>query len=223
MRLRTWVLATTTTACLLAGCSGTEDQETAAEPQATGASESAEPGDEASEGKSKGKGAERKAKAPADVVTQGPKTGDLLVHGTVTRDGEPVEGAEVRAALMAEDLDSLEIGEVVPMWETPSVETGEQGRYAVRLDPEEIDEQFFRKGADYLNFLLRVESDGMMAERSAAASLVGKAGLWRSSGAKASDPVIEMSVDLDAETVTVTDSRGEASEEELAVFEVQQG
>lgn len=204
MRLRAWALATaTTTTLLLAGCSDSEtDPGAGAEGSDTRSADSAA----APEG-------------GEDLATEGAETEDLLVHGTVTRDGEPVEDAAVRVALMAEDLDSLEVGEEVPMWETPSVETGEDGRYAVRLDPEEIDEEFFREGADYLNFLLRVESDGVMAERSAAASLVGEEGLWRSSGAKASDPVIEMTVDLDAETVAVTDSRGETSEEELAVFE----
>lgn len=215
MRLRAWALATATTASLLAGCSGTGTDEDASADAGVEQGASAGSAEASAE-------AEPGAEPQEAEVTAGVETGDLLVHGTVTRDGEPVEGAEVQAVLMPEDLDTLEVGEVVPMWETPSVETGDDGRYAVRLDVEDLDEQYFVPGSEYLNFDLRVREDDQLAEWATTAWRVGEEGVWRSQGAAVADPVIEMSVDLAEGTVAVTDSHGETSEEELAVMDVPQ-
>jgi hypothetical protein len=153
-----------------------------------------------------------------EVVTQGPGTGDLLVVGTVSRDGKPVEDAEVWLSLWP-DPDDTPVGEAVDTLETDVVHTDGSGRYAVRLDPDHLTSRYFPADHDFLNFELCLWDGGHMAQWSSTVSRVGDRA-WRTEGARIGDPVYDMSFDLGRPTVTTTDSLGETATAELSLFDI---
>lgn len=153
------------------------------------------------------------------LVTSGPGTGDLLVHGVVSRDGAPQPGVEVVVSLWPE-TDDLEVGDAVDMWTTDPVETDEDGRYGVRVDPDELSSRYFPAGRDHLNFDVRVSSDARFTTWSTTAWLLEDSGVWRSERSRPGDEVIDLSFDLGEETVTLTDSQGRSDTDESTLFPV---
>ena len=150
-------------------------------------------------------------------VTSGPGSGDLLVHGVVSRDGAPQPGAEVVVSLWSE-TDDLEVGDAVDTWTTDPVETDQDGRYGVRVDPDELSSRYFPVGQDFLNFDVLVSSDAGSTTWSTTAWLLEDSGVWRSERSRPGDEVIDLSFDLGEETVSLTDSQGRSDTDESPLF-----
>lgn len=153
----------------------------------------------------------------AELVTSGPGSGDLLVHGVVSRDGAPQPGVEVVVSLWPE-TDDLEVGDAVDMWSTDPVETDEDGRYGVRVDPQELSSRYFPAGREFLNFDVLVSSDARSTTWSTTAWLLEDSGVWRSEGSRPGDEVIDLTFDLGEETVTLTDSQGRSDTDASPLF-----
>jgi hypothetical protein len=162
-----------------------------------------------------------KSVRPAKLVTQGPDTGDLLAHGTVLVDGKPVDGARVRAVLSPEGeaAENLKVGERVPTWETDPVTTGDDGTWAVSIDPDSVPSTYFPAGQESLNFELEVQTRTRVAMWWLTASLVKPIQVWRSDEeARPGDAVLEIALDLGAKTITLTDSHGKRQRASLVVM-----
>lgn len=161
------------------------------------------------------------AGAPREPATSGPDSAQLLVHGTVTRGDAPVAGARLMLTLAPEDLSHGEPGETTHAYDGEPVETDEAGRYAITLDPDELSSRYFN--GDYLNFDVNLFVDDQVATWSSTVWLERHA-YWRSDDrALVGDPVMDMSFDLDAPTITVTDSYGKEDDSELPVFRLSGG
>lgn len=151
--------------------------------------------------------------APA---TAGPDTGNLLLHGRLTRSGEPVAGGKIWVSVMAE-LPDAEVGDDIPIWESAVVSSEEDGTFAVSVDDERLTSAFFN--GEFLNYEIDMRHDDTLALWGTTAHLVGD-GVWRSDqNALVGDPVTEVSVDLDAPTITLTDSFGESETSDLVVLD----
>ncbi|WP_323793741.1 hypothetical protein, partial [Nocardioides sp.] len=75
--------------------------------------------------------------------TAGPQSDGVLLHGTVTRGGEPVAGASVSASLFPDDTSEIEIGESVELLEAAQAETDSSGHYVLEVDPDELSSTYF--------------------------------------------------------------------------------
>jgi hypothetical protein len=152
--------------------------------------------------------------APKPVATAGPDTGDLMVHGVVTRNDKPVRDAKVWFELWPEPDDTKD-GEVVDLWTSRSVTTDGDGRYALRLDPDTLTSRYF--GGTFLNFDIHFYRDGKDAMWGSTVHLV-RDKVWRSDEeALVGDPVLAMSIDLKASKITLTDSRGDSETSEIQI------
>lgn len=154
----------------------------------------------------------------AGLVTQGPGTEDLLVHGTVTRDGAPVEGSAVTLMLRPTDLGDAEAGEVIDTFETDPVRTDGDGRYEVRLDPGSLESKYLPAGERHLNFELSVWDGAATAVWNSTVWLVDGR-VWRTDRAGIGDPAYDMSFDLGTLTITTTGSDGEVEVGTLSMGE----
>lgn len=132
--------------------------------------------------------------------TSGRSAGDLFVYGQVTRDGAPVEGAEV--SLLLEDIGAE--GEAA--YDVSPVTTGPEGGYAFDIDPDELPAQYL-VDEDYVNFDLSVDDGSDRSAWSTSVWLVDDTG-WRGPGGTIGDAVPAVSFDLGHGTVEVTDSTG---------------
>ena len=147
-------------------------------------------------------------------ATAGPESDELLLHGTLTRDGAPLEDGQVWVSVMA-DADDAEVGDTIPTWESALVSSDDQGRFAVSVDADDLTSDFFN--GDFLNYEINIVHDDNWASWHTTAHLVGD-GVWRTSeDSVVADPVAEASIDLGAPTVTLTDSDGDAETGELPV------
>lgn len=154
-------------------------------------------------------------------ATSGPETGELLVHGVVRDDGQPVEDATVQVQIWADGA-GQEVGEVVDTFETEPTRTGSDGDYFVDLDPDRLPSKYFG-GADFVNFDLIVSIGDRVATWSTTAWLLEKDGVWRSDGARSGDETIDVSVDLMSGQVTMTDSVGEKTRHHIQVSDLSDG
>lgn len=136
-------------------------------------------------------------------ATAGPETGDLLLHGELTRDGKPVTNGKVWVTLLPED-DNLPEGEAVPTWESAVATSDDDGTFAVSVDPEKLTSRFYN--GEYLNYEINVLQDDSLASWNTTAWLVAE-GVWRSDpDALVGDPILHVAVDVGAPTITLTDS-----------------
>ena len=150
------------------------------------------------------------------VTTAGPDSGDLMVHGVVSRNHKPVRDAEVWFELMPENLDDVKEGEAIDMWGSKHVRTDREGRYALRLDPDTLTSKYFSD--DYLNFDLYLTHDGQMADWSSTVFLI-RDEVWRSDEqALVGDPALKMSLDVGTSKITLTDSRGDSETSDLPLM-----
>lgn len=146
--------------------------------------------------------------------TSGPESDDLLMHGELTRGGEPVADGQVWVSVMA-DAAGAEVGDIIPSWESAVVSSDDQGRFAVAVDARDLTGDFFN--GDFLNYEINVVHDNDWARWNTTAHLVGD-GVWRTDeDSVVGDPVAEASIDLSAPTLTLTDSNGDAETSELPV------
>jgi hypothetical protein len=153
----------------------------------------------------------------AAPATSGRDSAHLLVHGTVTRGDEPVAGARLALTLTPEDLAEIEVGESVESFDAAQVETDEDGRYAIELDPAELSSQYFN--GDYLNFDINVLADDELGLWSSTVWLERNE-YWRSDDrALPGDEVMDLSFDLVGPTVVLTDSYGETETNDLPVLD----
>lgn len=150
----------------------------------------------------------------ATRATAGPESGDLLLHGSLARDGEPLQDGQVWVSVMADAVDA-EVGEAIPTWESAIVSSDDEGRFDVSVDADDLTGDFFN--GDFLNYEINIVHDNHWASWHTTAHLVGE-GVWRTSeDSVGADPVVEASIDLGAPTVTLTDSNGDAETDELSV------
>jgi len=148
------------------------------------------------------------------LATEGPESGNLLLHGELTRDGAPVADGQVWVSVMADAADA-EVGEILPMWESEVVSSDDHGRFAVSVDEAELTRGFFN--GDFLNYKINVVHDNDWAGWNTSAHLV-REGVWRTEEDSAvGDPVAQASFDLSAATLTLTDSDGDSETSELPV------
>ena len=160
-------------------------------------------------------GAATAGQVAEDRPTQGPETGTMLVHGTVSDDGEPVEGARVRVSVMT--TEDVAVGETVPFWDAAPAFTDARGRYVIDADPDRIPSEFFPADEDFLNFDLMVTSGDASAFWATTAWLLTDPDVWRTEGSRPGDAVLTVDLDLGEETITLTDSQGRAETSELPV------
>ena len=147
-------------------------------------------------------------------VTTGPESGDLLLHGELTRNGEPAADGKVWVRVLA-DASNAEVGDTIPTWESALATSDDRGRFAVSVDEGELTRDFFN--GDFLNFEINVVQDDDWAMWNTTAHLVGQ-GVWRTDeDSVVGDPVAEASFDLDASTLTLTDSDGQSETSDLPV------
>ncbi|MCL8251450.1 hypothetical protein AERO_08640 [Aeromicrobium fastidiosum] len=153
---------------------------------------------------------------PTPVATAGPDTGTVALHGVVSMDGKPVRGAFVVATLWPEDTSDVPEGGVVDTLDLPTVTTGDDGAYVVRIDPDRLASRYF--GGDYLNVDLRFSTTTSMSSWSTTVDLVDDR-VWRSTDrARVGDPVLRLDVDLGRRTITTEDSLGEKEKSDLPVY-----
>lgn len=151
---------------------------------------------------------------PEPVPTAGPDTGDLLVHGTLTADGEAVVGGRVWVGIMPEDED-MEVGETVAEWRSDVSSTDGEGRFAVEVGDQRLTSDLFN--GDYLNYGVYARHEDRFGMWYSTAHLVGD-GVWRSAeDALVGDPVVEVALDLQDERITLTDSFGDAETHRLPI------
>jgi hypothetical protein len=148
-------------------------------------------------------------RTPTAPVTSGPETGDLIAHGTVLDQGKPVSGAEVVVSLWPE-TDDMEVGQSFSLWDSEKATTDSDGDWFLQLDPDTIPSKFWPSGEEFLNIDLRIIDAPRTLSWSTTVYSVGERKVWRTEGARAGDPVLDVDVDLGREKITRTDSRGDS-------------
>lgn len=142
------------------------------------------------------------------LATAGPASGLLLAHGTVERDGVPLEDATVVLQAMpvtsAADADAG-----AERWSAPAVRTDAEGNYELRLDPADIPEEYYPESYSFLEFDLVVGDGAGLAVWHGMVFLRTRPDLWRTEGAGPVDGVLRVDVDLESGEVSPYDSRGE--------------
>ena len=146
----------------------------------------------------------------------GPDTGHLFLTGTVTDGGEPQPEVRVWLTLHPES-DDIPPGTTVDTWDSKPVTTDTDGRYTITLDPDAVPGKYFPTSHEYLNFQLLAATDEHLATWHSTLWLAGRPQVWRTQQSTADDRVSDMSLDLGEETITVTDSQGDAETDELPV------
>lgn len=150
------------------------------------------------------------------LVTAGPDTASLFVHGVVTRGKDPVAGASVVYTLLPED-DDTKPGGIVDTVESKPVKTDADGHYALTIDPDRLTSRYF--SGNYLNFDFAVYEGGTSASWGSTVWLVDDR-VWRSDEqALVGDPVLTMSLDLTKRKITTFNSLGERESHDLPVFD----
>jgi hypothetical protein len=146
-------------------------------------------------------------------ATAGPDSEHLLIHGTVSRGDEPMAGAQVWLTLFPEDTSDADVGDVIDTFETPPVETDDEGGYAIELDPDQLSSRYFN--GEFLNYDVGIVVDGEWGSWGSTVSLRGT-DYWRSDErARVGDSAVEVSFDFDGPTIMLTDSYGETEANDL--------
>ncbi len=153
----------------------------------------------------------------APVVRQGSSTGDVLVQGTVT--GVDPSAGPTSVAIMVWPIDdgTAKVGDIVDTMDLPAVPLDASGHWAVRLDPATVTSKYLNAEPSFVNFDIQVMNDSTGTSWGTTAWLVDDPGVWRSDGAGVADRVIDVSMDLRAQQVTLTDSLGEATTSPMSV------
>ena len=154
--------------------------------------------------------------------TAGPRTGDLLVTGRVLDDGEPLSGARINVLVYPARPDPTASGPTVSV-EVPPIDTGEEGRFGVRLPPDEVPAEYLAPlpdGSPRLEFAVVVDDGERVSSLPEIAALVAAGGsstdrVWRTPGGAGAGSVLRLELDLGEQSVTVTDSDGLAETSEL--------
>ena len=118
--------------------------------------------------------------------------------------------AAVRAVLWPRD-DDAEVGESVELFQTDPVTVDPAGHWAIDLDPATVSTRFLGGSPQFVNVDVMVATGSTSARWSTTAWRGDDGGVWRSEGATAADRVIDVSMDLEALQITLTDSLGEAT------------
>jgi hypothetical protein len=148
--------------------------------------------------------------------TAGPDSEHVLVTGQVTRGDDPVAGVELSLALFPDDQSDVEVGDEIELHQTPAVATGEDGEYAIVLDPDVLSSRYFN--GKFLNFDLQFAADEELGVWSATAWLT-RHDYWRSDDrALVGDAPMDISIDLDGPELTLTDSYGESEASDLTLM-----
>jgi hypothetical protein len=148
-------------------------------------------------------------------ATAGPDTGTTAVRGTISEDGEPLGGVTVLASLFPED-DDTPVGGTVDTLELPTATTDDEGRYVLRIDPDDLSSTYF--DGEYLNVDLRLFTRASVGSWSTTVFLVDGR-VWRSDeGSRVGDAVLRLDADLGRGTVTTTDSLGKEETSRLPVL-----
>jgi len=151
-------------------------------------------------------------------VTVGPQTGDVFVHGTVSRNRKPVEGAEVLVNLSPEEeMAEAKEGERIKLWSTKPVATDESGRWVVRIDPDTVPSKYFPASQDYLNFELMVSQGAEFTTWGSTLWLLKDTRVWRTENSRPGDAVMDIALDLGKEKIAITDSSGEVERSSMPV------
>jgi hypothetical protein len=115
-----------------------------------------------------------------------------------------------------EGAGDLAEGDTVDTWDSEPVRTTDDGSYTLQLDPATLSTKYF--GGTFLNYDLVVEDDGLTASWSSSVDLVDDE-LWRTDeNARAADSVAAVDIDLEASSITMTDSFGEDDTHDLVVY-----
>ena len=151
-----------------------------------------------------------------------PAAAPIFITGTVLSDGEPV-GADVSIQLRDERAEaSAKVGDTIPTLTAAEATTDAAGAFTLRVDPADVPTNFFLGGHDrsLLNFELGVQTPSVWGVW--ANTMYVSDGVWRSDeGAVSADRPVEIAVDLDTERLSITDSFGESTSHDMAVFRPQ--
>ena len=144
-----------------------------------------------------------------------------MVHGTITKHGKPLAGVKVWFQLWPVNDGNIEEGEAIDMWDSTPVTTDGDGRYALRLDPDELTSAYF--GGDFLNFDLNMYTDGKGAMWASTVNLIQHK-VWRTyEQSLVGDPVLTMSADLGISKITLVDSMGDRETGDLPLMAMPSG
>ncbi|RNL61345.1 hypothetical protein EFK50_18490 [Nocardioides marmoriginsengisoli] len=157
-----------------------------------------------------GSGDDHDYPSATELVTAGPESGDLLAHGVVTSDGEPV--ADAKVVLQVNPAGSASTPDVpVERWSAPAVSTDAEGRWELRLDPADLPVEYYPETYSFLEFQLVFGDGSRLATWAGGVYRRTDPDVWRTEGANPPDGVLRVDVDLDSGDVVATDSKGEKS------------
>ncbi len=94
-------------------------------------------------------------------------------------------------------------------WSTPAVSTDENGTWALRVDPEDIPEEYLPTSHSFLEFDLVFGDGARLTLWKGTTFLRSDPPLWRTRGANPDDAVLRLEVDLDSGDIVATDSVGD--------------
>lgn len=157
-----------------------------------------------------------------DQKAKEPAVAPIFITGTVLSDGEPV-AADVSIQLRDERAEaSAKVGDTIPTLTADEATTDAAGTFTLRVDPVDVPTNFFLGGHDrsLLNYELGVQTPsawGLWGN-----TMYVSDGVWRShEGAVSADRPVEIKVDLGTERLSITDSSGEFTSHDIAVFRPQ--
>ena len=137
--------------------------------------------------------------------------------GRLTRDGEPVAGAEVFVMIWPDDLASLEDGEQVETQQVADDVTDRSGAFRLSIDPDTITSAYMPADQDFLNVDIMAADDSFFGQTSNTIWRIDDE-VWRGSEqARVGDPVMGLEIDLTAEQVRVRERDGEVSRQGFPV------
>ncbi|MCW2787432.1 MAG: hypothetical protein JWP74_3949 [Marmoricola sp.] len=155
-------------------------------------------------------------------MTTGSGTKNLVVYGTVTRNGTPVRGAEVDLVLTNELQEAgAKDGDTIQMHTADTARTGADGRYAVYLKADDTPTKYFLGGTDRsgLNFDLNVIAGKDFVPWGDTVFPVGTAKVWRSDeDAAPADRAMMVTFDVGTQKLSKWDSDGEVEKSTMAVL-----
>lgn len=126
-------------------------------------------------------------------ATFGKGSETVLVHGIIEENGKPVQDAKVWLTLWPDD-DDTPIGGIIDTKDYAPATTDDDGKYVLRLDPDELKSRYFN--GDFLNFDISVSHEGRLGGWGSTVYLVDKR-FWRHDEEdRIADDVHEIDFDL---------------------------
>ena len=143
---------------------------------------------------------------------------DVFVRGHVLADGEPVSGVRVSVRLEGPGaIDDRQYADYLDEGAyRASARTGDDGAYAVEIDPRDVDDALFTDERS-VTYGLGLTARGRSMGWGGTAWLVGDDGTWRTDPlADGDDRVLEVDIDVVRGEARVTSSSGDTETHGLA-------